>query len=84
MPALDGYDEDIVSLPAGALTKAAPELREEFENDMAALAEGVGAKIVVNVPGNHLVISGKPRERKEVKAQLKDVLDFYFGSGASK
>jgi len=84
MPALDGYDEDIVSLPAGALTKAAPELREEFENDMAALAEGIGAKIVVNVPGNHLVISGKPRERKEVKAQLKDVLDFYFGSGASR
>jgi len=75
----DDYDEELLALPSqGKPLKANSDLRRDFEADMKALSEEIGASIVVNAGGDKLVVSGTFKQREDANAQLTDILAFYF------
>lgn len=76
---LEGDDDAaVLRLPPGSLTRAAPELLQDFRRDMGELAEMANLKVEIDELGNRLVLRGPPQQRQEAKADLDEVLEFYF------
>jgi len=74
-------NEEIFQLPAGALSKAAPEMLRDFRTDLGHIRGATSAEITPNLPGDHLVIRGSPEQRVAAQTELKKVTHFYFGGG---
>eukprot|EP00928_Gymnodinium_smaydae_P032135 TRINITY_DN23353_c0_g1_i1.p1 TRINITY_DN23353_c0_g1~~TRINITY_DN23353_c0_g1_i1.p1 ORF type:complete len:785 (-),score=138.91 TRINITY_DN23353_c0_g1_i1:232-2334(-) len=71
-------DRVFVPVPAGSLSRAAPELLQDFRNDMEQLASDEGATISIDERADRLLIGGGAPERNTVLAALEDVFAFYF------